>query len=151
MKTLSYKTLSVNKESSDKRWYLVNAENQTLGRMASRIAFVLRGKHKPNYTPHVDCGDYIVVINSEKIIMTGQKMNNKEMFSHTGYPGGQTRKSPAELMRKDGTSLVKSAVKGMLPKNKLGAAILRNLYVYVGEEHKHSAQKPEELDLNKIK
>ena len=151
MKTLSYKTLSVNKESSDKRWYLVNAENQTLGRMASRIAFVLRGKHKPNYTPHVDCGDYIVVINSEKIIMTGQKMNNKEMFSHTGYPGGQKRKSPAELMRKDGTSLVKSAVKGMLPKNKLGAAILRNLYVYVGEEHKHSAQKPEELDLNKIK
>ena len=83
--------------------------------------------------------------------MTGQKMNNKEMFSHTGYPGGQKRKSPAELMRKDGTSLVKSAVKGMLPKNKLGAAILRNLYVYVGEEHKHSAQKPEELDLNKIK
>ena len=151
MDTLSYKTLSANKETSNKEWFVVDAENQILGRMSSKIAMVLRGKHKTNFTPHADCGDFVIIINADKIVMTGAKMEKREVFSHTGYPGGQKRITPTQMLEKDGTSVVKHAVKGMLPKNKLGAAILKNLYVYTGTEHNHEAQKPKSLNLNDLK
>ncbi|MEE2699906.1 MAG: 50S ribosomal protein L13 [Bacteroidota bacterium] len=151
MDTLSYKTLSTNKENADKKWWLVDAEEQTLGRMASKVAKVLRGKYKTNYTPHADCGDYVVVINAEKIVMTGNKMEKREIFSHTGFPGGQKRITPTEMLKKDETSVVKHAIKGMLPKNKLGAAVLKNCYIYAGSEHGQEAQKPKALNLNDLK
>ena len=149
--TLSYKTLSANKETSQKEWFVVDAENQILGRMASKISMVLRGKNKTNFTPHADCGDYVIVINAEKVVMTGKKMTDREIFSHTGYPGGQKRLTPIQMLEKDGTSIVKHAVKGMLPKNRLGAAILKNLYIYSGSDHKHEAQKPKVLNINDLK
>ena len=151
MDTLSYKTLSTNKANADKKWWLVDAEGQTLGRMASKIAKVLRGKYKTNYTPHADCGDYVVVINAEKIVMTGNKMEQREIFSHTGFPGGQKRITPTEMLVKDGTSVVKHAIRGMLPKNKLGRAILKNCHIYSGLEHENQAQKPQVLNLNDLK
>lgn len=151
MDTLSYKTLSANKETSKKEWFVVDAENQILGRMASKIAMILRGKYKTNFTPHADCGDYVIVINAEKVIMTGKKMTDREIFSHTGYPGGQKRLTPMQMLEKDGRSIVKHAVKGMLPKNRLGSAILKNLYIYAGSEHRHQAQKPKVLNLNDLK
>jgi len=149
--TLSYKTLSANKETANKEWFVVDAEGQTLGRMASKVAKVLRGKYKTNFTPHADCGDYVVIINAGKVIMTGKKMTDRRIFSHTGYPGGQKRVSPSNMLAKDQTSLVRHAVKGMLPKNKLGAAILRNCYIYPDVEHDKQAQKPKELNLNNLK
>lgn len=151
METLSYKTLSANKETANKQWFVVDAEGQILGRMASKIAKVLRGKYKTNFTPHADCGDYVIIINAGKIVMTGNKMKEREIFSYTGHPGGQRRISPASMLAKDETSVVKHAVKGMLPKNKLGAAILRNCYIYAGSEHEHKAQKPTVLNLNDLK
>ena len=151
MDTLSYKTLSVNKENADKKWWIVDAEGQTLGRMASKVAKVLRGKYKTNFTPHADCGDYVIVINAGKIVMSGNKMKDRRIFSHTGYPGGQKRLTPTQMLEKDGTSLVKHAVRGMLPKNKLGDAILKNLYIYSGSEHNNEAQKPKVLNLNDLK
>ena len=149
--TLSYKTLSANKETADKQWFVVDADGQTLGRMASKVAKVLRGKYKTNFTPHADCGDYVVIINAEKIIMTGKKMTDREIFSHTGYPGGQKRISPSQMLAKDPTSVVRHAIRGMLPKNKLGSAILRNCYIYAGAEHTQEAQKPKALNLNDLK
>ena len=151
MDTLSYKTLSANKETANKQWFIVDAENQILGRMSSKIAKILRGKYKTNFTPHADCGDYVIVINADKAIMTGRKMENREIFSHTGYPGGQKRITPIQMLEKDGTSLVKHAVRGMLPKNKLGAAILKNLYIYTGTEYEQEAQKPTLINLNDLK
>ena len=151
MDTLSYKTLSANKETANKEWFLVDAENQILGRMSSKIAKILRGKYKTNFTPHADCGDFVIIINADKIVMTGAKMEKREIFSHTGYPGGQKRITPTQMLEKDGTSVVKHAVKGMLPKNKLGAAILKNLYDYTGTTHNHEAQKPKSLNLNDLK
>ena len=151
MDRLSYKTLSANKETANKEWFIVDAEGQTLGRMASKIAKVLRGKYKTNFTPHADCGDYVIVINSGKIVMTGNKMEDRRIFSHTGYPGGQKRTSPAEMLKKDETSVVKHAIKGMLPKNKLGNAILKNCYIYAGAEHDQEAQKPASLNLKNLK
>ena len=151
MDTLSYKTLSASKETANKEWFVVDAEGQTLGRMASKVAKVLRGKYKTNFTPHADCGDYVIVINADKAIMTGRKMENREIFSHTGYPGGQKRITPTQMLEKDGTSLVKHAVRGMLPKNKLGAAILKNLYIYTGTDHDQEAQKPTLINLNDLK
>ena len=151
MDTLSYKTLSANKETANKQWFIVDAENQILGRMSSKIAKILRGKYKTNFTPHADCGDYVIVINADKAIMTGRKMENREIFSHTGYPGGQKRITPIQMLEKDGTSLVQHAVKGMLPKNKLGAAILKNLYIYTGTDHDQEAQKPTLINLNDLK
>ena len=151
MDTLSYKTLSANKETANKEWFLVDAENQILGRMSSKIAKILRGKYKTNFTPHADCGDFVIIINADKVVMTGAKMEKREIFSHTGYPGGQKRTTPTQMLEKDGTLVVKHAVKGMLPKNKLGAAILKNLYVYTGTEHSHEAQKPKSLNLNDLK
>ena len=148
MDTLSYKTLSANKETANKQWFVVDAEGQTLGRMASKVAKILRGKHKTNFTPHADCGDFIIILNAGKIVMSGNKMEDRKIFSHTGYPGGQKRISPSEMLAKDETSVVKHAIKGMLPKNKLGAAILRNCFVYAGTEHNHQAQNPTVLNLN---
>ena len=151
MDTLSYKTLSANKETAEKQWFVVDAEGQTLGRMASKVAKVLRGKYKTNFTPHADCGDYVIIINAGKIVMTGNKMNDRKIFSHTGYPGGQKRISPIEMLAKDENSVVRHAVKGMLPKNKLGAAILKNCYIYKDAEHDQEAQKPKVLNLNDLK
>ena len=151
MDRLSYKTLSANKETANKEWFIVDAEGQTLGRMASKIAKVLRGKYKTNFTPHADCGDYVIIINSGKIVMTGNKMEDRRIFSHTGYPGGQKKISPAEMLKKDETSVVKHAIRGMLPKNKLGDAILKNCYIYAGAEHDQEAQQPTGLNLNNLK
>ena len=132
-------------------WVLVDAEGQTLGRLASVVALMLRGKHKPSFTPHVDCGDNVIVINAEKITLTGAKMTDKEYIRHTGYPGGQRIVKADELMKKHPIRLIEYAVKGMLPKNRLGSAIFRNLYVYEGPEHKHEAQQPKQIDLKTIK
>lgn len=151
MNTLSYKTVSANRNTVTKEWLLVNAENQTLGRMASEVAKLLRGKHKPNFTPHVDCGDNVVIINAEKIRLTGNKWNAKQYIRHSGYPGGQSSLTAKELMDRKPTAMVEKAVKGMLPKNKLGAELFRNLYVYEGEEHEQKAQKPKEIKLNTIR
>ena len=151
MKMLSYKTLSANKENANKKWYLVNLDGEVLGRAASKIAKVLRGKYKTNYTPHADCGDYIVIINADKFKMTGNKMNNREIFSHTGFPGGQKKTTPNEMLKKDKTSVVRHAIKGMLPKNKLGRAIMKNCFIYSTEDHKQNAQKPKLLNLKNLK
>lgn len=151
MNTLSYKTVSANKATVEKEWVLVDAEGQTLGRLASVVAMMLRGKHKTSFTPHVDCGDNVIVINAGKVVMTGNKMTDKEYIRHTGYPGGQRIVKADEILKKHPIRLVEYAVKGMLPKNRLGSAIYRNLYVYAGPEHKHEAQQPKLIDLKTIK
>ena len=151
MDSLSYKTISANAATVKKEWVVVDATDQVLGRLASKVAKMLRGKHKPNYTPHVDCGDNVVVINAEKVKMTGKKMTDRQHFSHSGYPGGQIRVTPEAMLQKRPVSLVEHAVKGMLPKNRLGRELFRNLYVYAGEGHPHEAQKPKEINLNAIK
>lgn len=151
MNTLSYKTVSANKATVKKEWIVVDAEGQILGRLASRIAMVLRGKHKADYTPHVDCGDNVIVINAEKIKMTGNKMADKTFVRHTGYPGGQRFQTAQEILTKYPERLVEKAVKGMLPKNRLGSDLFRNLKVVVGPEHKYEAQKPKVIDLNSIR
>ena len=151
MDTLSYKTKSANKNTVDKQWLLVDADGQTLGRLASKVAVLLRGKHKPNFTPHVDCGDNVVVINAEKIHLSGNKWEDKVYQRFTGYPGGQRSRTAEEMLDKKPTSLVEKAVKGMLPKNKLGAELFRNLRVYVGTEHDQEAQKPKAINLNDLK
>lgn len=148
--TLSYKTISANKATVNKEWVLVDADGQNLGRLASKVAKLLRGKHKPNFTPHVDCGDNVVIINAEKINLTGNKWNDKTYIRHTGYPGGQRSLSATELFAKDPARLVEKSVKGMLPKNKLGADLFRNLTVVPGTEHKHEAQKPKAINLNEF-
>ncbi|MBQ6939421.1 MAG: 50S ribosomal protein L13 [Muribaculaceae bacterium] len=151
MNTLSYKTVSANKATVTKEWVVVDATDQVLGRLASKVAKILRGKYKPNYTPHVDCGDNVIIINADKIILTGKKMTDKEYIDYTGYPGGQRYKSPADLMAKGADRLVLRVVKGMLPKNKLGAQLLRNLRVYGGAEHEQAAQNPRIIDINLYK
>ena len=151
MDTLSYKTISANKATVQKEWVLVDAEGQTLGRLASKVAILLRGKHKTNFTPHVDCGDNVIVINSEKINLSGNKGSEKSYIRHTGYPGGQRSLTATELFSKDPARLVEKSVKGMLPKNKLGAALNRNLRVFVGDVHGMDAQKPKLINLKDIK
>ncbi|MDR9399009.1 50S ribosomal protein L13 [Salibacter sp.] len=151
METLSYKTKSVNKESADKKWVIVDAEGQVLGRVASKIAYVLRGKHKATFTPHADTGDNVIVINASKIDLTGKKWDDKSYIRYTGYPGGQRDLTARELFEKDPVKLMEKAVKGMLPKTRLGREVFRNLYVYEGSDHAHSGQKPEKLDINTIK
>jgi len=145
---LSYKTISANKENADKKWLLVDAEGQTLGRLASEVAKLLRGKHKPNFTPHADCGDYVVVINAEKISLSGNKWDQKIYMRHTGYPGGQRTRTAAEVMNRKPFAMVEEAVRGMLPKNTLGRQLFRNMYVYAGRNHKHEAQSPAAVSLN---
>ena len=151
MDTLSYKTISANKKTVDKQWLLVNAEGETLGRLASKVAKLLRGKHKTNFTPHVDCGDNVIVINAEKIQLSGNKWEDKTYLRYSGYPGGQRSRTAQEMLVKKPESIVEKAVKGMLPKNKLGAELFRNLRVYVGPEHDQDAQKPTEINLKDLK
>jgi large subunit ribosomal protein L13 len=144
--TLSYKTVSANKETVNKEWVIIDAEGAVLGRLSSLIASMLRGKHKTNYTPHVDCGDNVVVINAEKVVLTGKKWSDKEYVRHTGYPGGQRFTTAQEMLKKNPISLVENAVRGMLPKNRLGSALYRNLHVYAGATHPHEAQKPKKIE-----
>ncbi|MCR5014209.1 MAG: 50S ribosomal protein L13 [Bacteroidales bacterium] len=151
MNTLSYKTVSVNKEHADKKWYVIDAEGQILGRFASEVAMILRGKRKPCYTPHSDCGDNVIVINADKIQLTGKKMDEKYYVHYTGYPGGQRVRTVKEQLNRKPIAVIEHAVKGMLPKTKLGDAIFHNLYVYAGTEHPHQAQQPTELKINTIK
>ncbi|MCC6722558.1 MAG: 50S ribosomal protein L13 [Bacteroidia bacterium] len=146
MDTLSYKTISANKATVNKRWYVVDAEGKTLGRLCSSIAKVIRGKNKPDFTPHVDCGDNIIVINAEKISLSSNKLNDKIYLTYSGYPGGQKKMSAANMLAKKPETMIEKAVKGMLPKNRLGKAIFHNLHVYAGNEHPHQAQKPEKLE-----
>lgn len=147
MDTLSYKTASANKSTVNKQWLHIDAEGQTLGRLASEVAKLLRGKHKPNFTPHVDCGDNVIITNAEKVVLTGNKWADKTYIRHTGYPGGQRSLTAQELKEKNPAGVVEKAVKGMLPKNKLGADLFRNLKVYAGAEHGHDAQKPRTINL----
>ncbi len=149
--TLSYKTVSANKGTVVKEWYIVDAKDVVLGRLASVVAMVLRGKHKPSFTPHVDCGDNVIIINADKIKMTGKKMTDKQYVRHSGYPGGQRTQTPEDLLSKKPEAVVERAVKGMLPKSRLGSEMFRNLFVYAADTHPHEAQQPKELDLNKIK
>jgi len=149
--TLSYKTVSANAASVEKNWVVVDAEGQTLGRLASKVALLIRGKRKPNYTPHVDCGDNVIIVNAEKVVLSGNKMTDKTYVWHTGYPGGQRTTNPEQIMAKFPERIVEKAVKGMLPKNRLGAELFRNLHVYAGPEHKNEAQKPTAIKINEIK
>tara|TARA_X000000368_G_C22987788_1_gene692938 strand:+ start:533 stop:988 length:456 start_codon:yes stop_codon:yes gene_type:complete len=147
LNTLSYKTVSANSKTVDKKWLLVDVTGNPLGRSASIIASLLRGKHKTNYTPHVDCGDNVIVINAEKIVLTGQKWSQKQYIRHTGYPGGQKSLSADQIHKKNNTKLIEKAIKGMLPKNKLGAELFRNLRVYSGNNHEHDSQNPTTINL----
>lgn len=148
MDTLSYKTVSANKNTVQKEWLVVDADGQALGRLATEVAILLRGKHKPSFTPHVDCGDNVIVINAEKVTLSGNKWDDKTYIRHTGYPGGQRSVTATEMMKKDPRRLVEKAVKGMLPKNKLGAQLFRNLKVYADANHGQEAQKPRTINLN---
>ena len=151
MNYLSYKTVSVNKENANKKWYVIDAEGQILGRFASEVAMILRGKRKPCYTPHSDCGDNVIIINAEKIQLTGKKMDEKYYVHYTGYPGGQRVRNIKEQLNRKPEVVLEHAIKGMLPKTKLGKEIFRNLFVYAGSEHPHQAQQPTELKINTIK
>lgn len=151
MDTVSYKTKSATKDAIHKEWLVVDATDQPVGRLASNVAYLLRGKHKPEFTPHIDCGDNIIVINAEKVRFTGKKWTDKEYVSYTGYPGGKRVATPREVYRRYPERIIEKAVKGMLPKNRLGSAIFKNLKVYVGENHDQEAQKPRKIKINEIK
>lgn len=151
MNTPSYKTVSANKATAKKEWVLIDAENQVLGRLASTAAYILRGKHKTNFTTHVDMGDNVVVINAEKIRLTGKKMTDKIYTRYTGFPGGQRFATPREMMAKDPARVVQKAISGMLPKSKLGDAVRKNIFVYAGAEHPHTAQQPKKIKIDSIK
>ncbi len=147
MNTLSYKTVSANKATVNKEWVIIDAEGKVLGRFASGVASMLRGKHKTDFTPHVDCGDNVIVINADKIELTGKKWSDKVYIRHTGFPGGQRFTTAEALLKKNPIGLIEKAVVGMLPKNRLGSALFRNLHVYVGTKHPHEAQKPKQIEL----
>ena len=151
MDSLSYKTISLNAATVNKEWVVIDATNEVLGRLASQIAKILCGKNKPGYTPHVDCGDNVIVINAEKVKLTGKKMTDKVYVRHTGYPGGQRFATPAIQLAKKPEFVIEEAVRGMLPKTRLGEAIIKNLKVYAGAEHPHTAQNPKQIKLNEIK
>lgn len=150
MDALSYKTVHANKATVNKEWVLVDAEGETLGRLASRVAYILRGKNKVNFTPNVDCGDNVIIINAEKVKISGTKQEDKVYVRHTGFPGGQRFTSPKELLEKNPTAIIEKAVKKMLPRTRLGRAIYGNLYVYAGGAHPHEAQKPKKLDIKSV-
>jgi len=143
--TLSYKTISANAQTVDQKWFVVDAEGENVGRLASRIATVLRGKHKPSYTPHVDTGDYVIVLNADKVKFTGNKLADKVYLTYSGYPGGQKSRTAKEMMDKKPLKVMENAIRGMLPKTKLGRAMIKKLFLYEGAEHPHAAQKPTEL------
>lgn len=147
MDTLSYKTVSLNKATAENNWLIIDAQNKILGRVASEVAKLIRGKHKPGYTPHVNCGDNVIVINTDKVRLTGKKWTDKQYVRHTTYPGGQRTETPLEAKAKSSVLLVERAVKGMLPKNSLGSQLFNNLFVYEGSEHPHEAQKPKEVKI----
>lgn len=148
MDTLSYKTISANKATVEKNWLVVDASEKVLGRVASEVAKFIRGKHKASFTPNVDCGDNVIVINADKVRLTGKKWTSKEYIRHTGYPGGQRSQTPLEVKNtKSSTILVEKAVRGMLPKNKLGRQLFKSLHVYEGADHPHEAQKPKEIKI----
>jgi large subunit ribosomal protein L13 len=149
--TLSYKTISANKATVNKEWVVVDATDQSLGRICSKVAKLLRGKYKPNFTPHVDCGDNVIIINADKVVLTGNKWNDRVYLRYTGYPGGQREYTPASLKAKGEDRLFRKVVKGMLPKNRLGDKLINNLYVYGGNAHKHEAQTPQLIDINSLK
>lgn len=149
MDTLSYKTKSAKKEEVARKWYIVDAENEVVGRLCTQIATVLRGKNKPDFTPHVDTGDYVIVINAEKVRFTGNKLQQKVYQRYSGYPGGQKERTAEETLAKKPEDIIENAVRGMLPKTKLGRAMINKLFVYAGAEHPHGAQKPEPLKINK--
>ena len=153
MDTLSYKTISANKETATKEWVVVDATDQVLGRLATKVAKLLRGKYKPNFTPHVDCGDNVIIINADKIVLTGNKMTDREYLRYSGYPGGQKVSTPQSILAKPNGAdrLLHKVVKGMLPKNKLASRLITNLYVYAGPKHKHEAQNPKAIDINLYK
>lgn len=147
MDTLSYKTAHANAASVEKNWLIVDAEDAVLGRLASEVAKRIRGKHKALYTPNTDCGDHVIVINAEKVRLTGKKWTDKRYIRHTGYPGGQRFASPLEVKAKDSRRLVEMAVRGMLPKSRLGRQMFKNLHVFAGSEHNHEAQQPKEINI----
>lgn len=147
MDTLSYKTVSLNDATVEKSWVIVDADQKVLGRVASEVAKIIRGKNKPGYTPHVDCGDNVIVVNASKVRLTGNKWTEKQYVRHTGYPGGQRIETPTQVKAKNPAIIIEKAVKGMLPKNKLGSKLFKNLYVYGGAEHPHEAQQPKEVKL----
>jgi len=149
--TLSFKTVSANKATVNKEWVIVDADGQTLGRFCAKVSKLLRGKYKPNFTPHVDCGDNVIIINAEKIVLTGKKWDERVYLRYSGYPGGQVAYTPSDLLKKGPDHLFRKVVKGMLPKNSLGAKLLNNLYVYAGTEHKQEAQQPKLIDINSLK
>ena len=151
MDTLSYKTVSLNKATVNKEWLVIDATDLVLGRLASRVALVLRGKNKPGYTPHVDCGDNVIIVNADKIRLTGKKMTDRVYVRYTGYPGGQRFSTPREILAKRPAELIRRSVKGMLPKTRLGAQLLKNVHIYNGPEHPHEAQQPKVIDINKLK
>ncbi len=153
MNTLSYKTISANKETAKKEWVVFDASGQIVGRMCSKVAKLLRGKYKPNFTPHVDCGDNVIIINADKIVFSGKKETDKVYTRYTGYPGGQRFNTPADLRKRENGAerIIRHAVKGMLPKGPLGRSLMNNLYIYEGTEHNHEAQKPKTIDINQYK
>lgn len=151
MDTLSYKTVSLNSATVQKNWVVVDATNEVVGRLAATVACMLRGKHKPGFTPHVDCGDNVIVINADKVRFTGAKLTDKQYVRHTGYPGGQRFATPEEMLKRKPIFVIEHAVKGMLQKNRLASQQLRNLHVYVGAEHPHEAQKPTTVKLSEIR
>ena len=153
MDTLSQKTTNVNKVTATKEWVVIDATDQVLGRLASKVAKLLRGKYKPNFTPHVDCGDNVIIVNADKIVITGNKMTARVYLSYSGYPGGQKKATPASIIaKKNGyEKLLRKVVKGMLPKNKLASQLITNLYIYEGGEHKQEAQNPKTIDINLYK
>ena len=151
MDSLSYKTISANAATVTKEWVVIDATNEVLGRLASQIAKILRGKNKPGYTPHVDCGDYVIVVNAEKVKLTGDKLTEKVYVRHTGYPGGQRFATAQDYLKKKPEFVIEEAVRGMLPKTRLGEAIFKNLKVYAGADHPHAAQNPKAIKLNEIK
>ena len=151
MDSLSYKTISANAATVTKEWVVIDATNEVLGRLASQIAKILRGKNKPGYTPHVDCGDYVIVVNAEKVKLTGDKLTEKVYVRHTGYPGGQRFATAQDYLKKKPEFVIEEAVRGMLPKTRLGEAIFKNHKVYAGAEHPHAAQNPKAIKLNEIK
>jgi len=146
--TLSYKTVSANSATVDKKWVVIDAEAEIVGRLAAKVASILRGKHKPSYTPYVDCGDNVIIINADKVRFTGKKMSDKDYWFFSGYPGGKRFVAAKDMLQKRPTYIVEKAVKGMLPKNRLGREMFRNLYVYAGNEHPHAAQQPVELKIS---
>ncbi len=151
MDTLSFKTVSANKATATKEWVVVDATDAVLGRLSTKVAKLLRGKYKASFTPHADCGDNVIIVNADKIKLTGNKWSDRQHFRHSGYPGGQTIESPADIFAKNPERLIEKAIKGMLPKNKLANQLFGNLYVYTGSEHPHEAQQPKLIDLNTLK